>query len=204
MSTDRNIDELTRIEAIRDILKDKPWARVKVEAMVTCEDAQLPVYSFAFGPKDPGAPTIAFVGGVHGLEVIGIQVVMSFLESMVCLCGWDELVHNLLAKTRVLFYPCVNPGGLYQRTRSNPRGVDLMRNAPVEGERISPFFLVAGQRISNRLAWYRGRKNAPMEVESAALDRFVRRELWPAKCSILVDVHSGFGAVDRLSFPSGC
>ncbi len=40
-----------------------------------------------------------------------------------------------------------------------------------------------------------------MEAETLALCEFVRRKVTCASASILVDVHSGFGLVDRLWFP---
>jgi hypothetical protein len=75
-----------------------------------------------------------------------------------------------------------------------------MRNSPTEADSHT-FPLVGGQRISPYLPWYRGLKDAPMEVESQALCDFVKREVFPAKVSIALDVHSGYGSVDQLWFP---
>ena len=42
------------------------------------------------------------------------------------------MLHRQLESMRLVFMPLVNPGGMRAGTRSNPRGVDLMRNAPVQ------------------------------------------------------------------------
>jgi len=60
--------------------------------------------------------------------------------------------------------PLLNPAGMQRATRANARGVDLMRNAPVDSrERVT--FLLGGQRVSPWLPWYRGAAGAPMEKE---------------------------------------
>jgi hypothetical protein len=96
--------------------------------------------------------------------------------------------------------PLINPGGMWQSTRSNPQGVDLMRNAPIESSSRVPF-LLGGQRISPRLPWYRGVAGAVMEIENLALCKTVQEELLTHPFSIAVDCHSGFGAQDRVWFP---
>src|SRR5262249_35413796 len=85
--------------------------------------------------------------------------------------------------------------------RSNPNGVDLMRNAPISADAKDVFPLVGGHRLSNKLPWYRGKKDEPMETEAFSLCRFVRRELFLSTFAISLDVHSGFGLKDRLWFP---
>jgi hypothetical protein len=86
------------------------------------------------------------------------------------------------------------------RRRSNPRGVDLMRNAPAHASGRGSF-LVGGQSLSRRLPWFAGRDDGAMEVEAEALCAFVRREVFPARTAVVIDVHSGFGLVDRVWFP---
>ena len=84
--------------------------------------------------------------------------------------------------------------------RSNGAGVDLMRNAPIEAEE-RPYPMVGGHRISNFLPWFRGYPSDPMELESKALCDFMVRECFGSKVCISLDIHSGFGLVDRLWFP---
>ena len=160
----------------------------------------LPLYAIAVGTQDPSAPAVGFFGGVHGLERIGSAVVLAYLQSIVGRLKWDATLHHQLEQVRLVFMPIVNPGGMSAGTRANPQGVDLMRNAPVDANDRVPF-LVGGQRLSEGLPWYRGKRDAALEIESQALCDVVRRELLPRPFSLALDCHSGFGLSDRLWFP---
>ena len=154
-------------------------------------DLRLPVRVIEMGSQAAGAPAIGFFGGVHGVERIGTQVILSWLHSLIHRLQWDDQLHRRLEHIRLVFMPMVNPGGVWRRTRSNPNGVDLMRNAPVEADgRVS--FLVGGQRISRHLPWFRGRAGDPMEAEAQALVEVVRDRLMNAPVSLSLDCHSGF------------
>ncbi|HZY18213.1 MAG TPA: M14 family zinc carboxypeptidase [Ramlibacter sp.] len=160
----------------------------------------LPVYSIALGNPSPDVPAVGFFGGVHGLERIGAQVVIAWLHSLVARLPWDTTLRFQLEQVRLVFMPLVNPGGMLRGTRANPAGVDLMRNAPVEAVDQVPM-LVGGQRLSAGLPWFRGRRGAPMEPESAALCEVAGRELLGRPLALVLDCHSGFGLRDRLWFP---
>lgn len=194
----RHLPEMLEVQQIADKLASH--GEVNVEEKIIFNGMQFPIISFCFGVNDPSLPVVAFFGGVHGLERIGTQVINAYLHTFKELLKWDELTQHLLENCRVLFYPMVNPVGMYSRLRSNPRGVDIMRNAPVDAE-DNPVFLVGGHRISRWLPWYRGRKSEGMEAETQALCNFVRKHIFPAKFSTTLDVHSGFGSIDRLWFP---
>jgi hypothetical protein len=183
------LPELDAIERIAE--------RAKAEELVRVEG--LPVYAFRFGAADPAAPALLVIGGVHGLERIGTDVAIAYLSSLVTRLAWDAVLHAALAHCRVLVVPLVNPVGMARRQRANGRGVDLMRNAPAESTGGTPF--VGGQRISPRLPWYMGPPGAAMEPEAAALTSFVERELFATPLAIALDLHSGFGFVDRLWYP---
>jgi hypothetical protein len=173
--------------------------RVRMERAGT-DALGLPLYRIVLGTDDPRAPAVGFFGGVHGLERIGAQVVIAWLDSLVARLAWDEALLRQLEQVRLVFMPVVNPGGMSRGTRANPAGVDLMRNAPVQAtDRVAP--MVGGQRISAGLPWYRGREGAAMEPESAALCRVVEAELIARPFSLALDCHSGFGLRDRLWFP---
>ena len=168
----------------------------------TSSDGQFefPLMAFSFGSRSPTAPVLGLVGGVHGLERIGAQVVLALLKSFSELILWDRMLQHTLQQVRVFFIPMVNPIGILKQTRSNPRGVDLMRNAPVHsGEK--PTFLVGGQSISNRLPWFRGDFHEQMELESAALIDYCKAQFFQSSHAITMDFHSGFGIVDRIWFP---
>lgn len=194
--TFKEMDDLERlIEAF--------GARARVDVLGHAEHEQwrYPLYSVCLGSKNPEDPVLAFFGGVHGLEKIGSEVVLSYMELILQLMSWDSEYQERLERTRLVFFPIVNPVGIVLRQRSNGNGVDLMRNAPLDAEEKTGLNLYCGHRISKRLPWYRGPEGAEMEVEAKALCDLVRRELFPSRLSLAMDVHSGFGARDRLWFP---
>jgi hypothetical protein len=195
----RRLPEMHEIEELK--LQMHGVGEVVLEDEVQAHGHVFPLYSFAFGASDPSVPRVAFIGGVHGLERIGTNVVISYLKTVLELLQWDRGLQHLLSRCRLIMMPLVNPGGMYARTRSNPAGVDLMRNAPLDADVKPNIALIGGHRVSPRLPWYRGAAGAPPERESQALMRLVERELYPSPFSIALDLHSGFGLVDRLWFP---
>ncbi|MBK9293007.1 MAG: DUF2817 domain-containing protein [Oligoflexia bacterium] len=167
---------------------------------VKTKDNEFPLIALSFGSKDPKAPVLGLFGGVHGLERIGAQVVLSMLQSFSELLLWDQMIRHALEHIRIMFMPIVNPTGMFLNTRSNANGIDLMRNAPIEAlEKVTP--LVGGHRISPKIPWYRGPQNQPMEPEAQAVFDLSKKLFFESKSVITVDFHSGFGVVDRLWFP---
>lgn len=135
-----------------------------------------PVHAITLGNPDPALPAVGYFGGVHGLERIGAEVVIAFLQNIVTRLDWDTSLHRLLERVRLVFMPIVNPGGMWAATRANPRGVDLMRNAPLDAREKAPWML-GGQRLSAGLPWYRGRLGDPLEAESQALCELDRKSV---------------------------
>jgi hypothetical protein len=191
---------LPEIQQVEKVIRELgPLVRSEVLAYSKKGALELPIHKLSFGSEDPKAPVVGLVGGVHGLERIGAQVCVSLLHSFSELLLWDEVIKESLKHLRVFFIPVVNPIGILNKTRCNPQGVDLMRNAPVEGEH-PPRFL-GGQRYSSKLPWYRGVEGAPMEVESLALVAAVQKEIFESSLAITIDFHSGFGIQDQIWFP---
>jgi hypothetical protein len=157
-----------------------------------------PLVGISMGSQSPKAPTLGLFGGVHGLERIGSQVVLSLLRSFSEMSLWDKGVQNKLSQCRLLFFPLINPSGIFRQTRANGRGVDLMRNSPVEALE-KPSFLVGGQSFSSKLPWYRG--SSELEVESLALLKFCKEQFFSSEHALTVDFHSGFGVQDQIWFP---
>ncbi|MDD1620477.1 MAG: DUF2817 domain-containing protein [Methylococcaceae bacterium] len=188
--------ELTQLEDIIAQLGNR--ARVEVVDRIAYQDREFPIYSIALGSERPDVPVLAYFGGVHGLEKIGSEVILSYLQTIIHLLDWDEEFASRLEKSRLVFVPIVNPVGVYRGTRSNGNGVDLMRNAPVEG--VGNTKLYSGHRLSPRLPWFRGDESR-MEKEAQTLCRVVHQHLFDAPLSIAIDLHSGFGIHDRLWFP---
>ena len=194
--------ELPELEALaRTIELGAKWLDVRTLCQVELPGgARYPIQAIALGNPSPGLPAVGYFGGVHGLERIGAAVVLAYLHSLVMRLQWDSALHRQLESVRLVFVPMVNPGGMVLNTRANPKGVDLMRNAPVEATEKVPF-LVGGQRFSAGLPWYRGEAGAAMEQENLAVCELVDRELLSRSFSLAVDCHSGFGLADRIWFP---
>ncbi|MCG8668978.1 MAG: DUF2817 domain-containing protein, partial [Pseudomonadales bacterium] len=177
--------------------------RVKTLAEVQCEDDRLPVYCFELGSRDVTKPTVVFLGGVHGVERIGTQILLSYMHTLFEQLDWDETLNAMLEELRVLFVPLVNPGGMLLKRRANPNGVDLMRNAPVDAQgKVS--FMLGGHRVSRRLPWYRGRRGNEMELESQTIADLISELSRNAEFLTTLDCHSGFGRIDRIWFPYAC
>ncbi|MBV7455953.1 zinc carboxypeptidase [Acidovorax sp. sif1233] len=193
------LPELLALEKIIELGASHLQVRV-VRQVQTASGHCFPIHAISLGNPAPDVPAVGFFGGVHGLERIGAEVVLAYLQNVVMRLQWDTTLHRQLEHMRMVFMPIVNPGGMWAATRANPRGVDLMRNAPVDAtDRVPPW--IGGQRVSAGLPWYRGRAGDAMEPESQALCEVASEELLARPFSIAIDCHSGFGARDRLWFP---
>jgi len=193
------LPELLALEKILE--QGAPHLDVQVVRQVhAASGKRFPVYAIGVGNPALDVPAVGFFGGVHGLERIGAEVVIAYLQNVVMRLQWDTTLHRQLEQVRLVFMPIVNPGGMWSATRANPRGVDLMRNAPVDAVDRVPLW-VGGQRVSAGLPWYRGRLGEPMEAESQALCEVATAQLLARPFSMALDCHSGFGVKDRLWFP---
>ena len=187
--------ELELLERIIGQLGNR--AQAQVIERIPYKDLEFPIHCITIGSNEPDVPVLAFFGGVHGLEKIGSEVILSYLQTLCELLDWDEEFQARLKKSRLVFVPIVNPVGVYIGRRSNGNCVDLMRNSPVEG--VGATKLYGGHRISPLLPWYRG-DVSNMEKEAKALCRVVEQQVQNSPLSIVLDLHSGFGIKDRLWF----
>ena len=194
---------LPELIELQRIIQHAPRGMLEVRTLteISHRDLKLPLMALDFGSRSPTAPVFLLTAGVHGLERIGTRVVNSYLKTLISLAQWDETVHDLLAKVRFIVIPVLNPIGMYMSKRSNGNGVDLMRNAPVEADLGTTPGIAGGHRISPLLPWFRGYAGQPMEQEAQTLCDFFVRELKDASSILALDVHSGFGSVDRIWFP---
>lgn len=188
--------ELEQLEGL--IAQFGERALIETVDLVAYKNHEFPIYSIVLGSMQPDVPAFAFFGGVHGLEKIGSEVILSYMQTLLQLLDWDEELRARLQKSRLVFMPIVNPVGVFRGTRSNGNCVDLMRNAPVEGSGNTKLY--SGHRLTPKLPWYRG-DGSQMEVEAQALCRVVEKYVFNAPLSIALDLHSGFGIQDRLWFP---
>ncbi len=195
-----HISELQTLERLLD--RGQDFFRAEALLRVQVEGHALPVWSIEMGSTAADAPVAGFFGGIHGMERIGSQILLAWMESLAARAVWDISLQQLLQEVRILCMPLVNIGGLVMNTRANPNGVDLMRNAPVEARGFTAWPL-GGQRLSPRLPWYRGRRDR-LEPEAELLVTTVRQRLLGQPFSLAMDCHSGFGLRDRIWFPWAC
>lgn len=195
--------DLPEQKKIRDLihLADPELIRSTELARINIKNKSYPIISFQIGCPDPEAPVLGLFGGVHGLERVGTHVVLSYLQSLFTQIKWDDDLRDQLKTSRIVSIPLINPGGMASLSRSNPNGVDLMRNAPVESNGKNLPLLAGGHRISNKIPWYRGPEGAPLEIESQTLINYVKKEIFSSVTALTVDFHSGFGMVDRFWYP---
>ena len=177
-----------------------PGAEVLDLGSSQSEEFEFPLIAVKIGSDNPSAPTLSVMGGVHGLERIGAQVALSLLGSLSELLLWDKVAQHAMQHVRVVFFPLVNPIGVLNKQRSNPQGVDLMRNAPVDAHE-APTFMVGGHRYGNFLPWFRGHHNQEMQPENLAVMKIFNQYVMPSPTAISLDLHSGFGINDRIWFP---
>lgn len=194
---------LPELDQLQTLLEKSPPPGLDVFNLAQVETPKktYPLLGLTLGSSDPQSPCLVLVGGVHGLEKIGTQVLLSYLTTLFEQLQWDEQLQATFSKVRLAAIPILNPGGMAHFTRSNPRGVDLMRNSPVESDAPNRPALVGGHRLSSRLPWFRGAEGEPMEVESQALVDFVKRFGFSSEVCLALDFHSGFGMKDRLWYP---
>ena len=108
-------------------------------------------HAFPSSPRPSDRPTPARPQSAFSAACTGLSASARNSSSTTCArccaasngttCSCEQL-----RSIRLVFMPIVNPGGMWARTRSNPNGVDLMRNAPQSAEGRVPF-LAGGQRI---------------------------------------------------------
>lgn len=182
------------------IAQHQPHLRSEVLCQVSDQNQHFPIHALSMGNPAPHIPCIVFVGGIHGLERIGTQVVLAFLESLLERLHWDSTLASMLQQVHIMFLPLINPVGMRRRTRANGAGIDLMRNAPIDSNEPT-VWLAGGHRLSPHLPWFRGHEHAPMQLEAQVLCDFIRQRVLPAPFSMVLDCHSGFGVHDRIWFP---
>ena len=124
--------------------------RTQVLTKVPHMTEKLPVYALALGKQDKTLPAVVLVGGVHGLERIGTQVVLAYLQTLLNRLPWDLCLQHTLEHCCIYFIPLLNPAGMANGWRANGNSVDLMRNAPVDCTEGAAW-LVGGQRISRAI-----------------------------------------------------
>ena len=130
VDTDTMLPELAQLQQLIDTAP--PQLQVELLASIPHMAERLPLYGLALGNRSASAPAVVLVGGIHGLERIGTQVVLAYLQTLLNRLPWDLCLQHTLAHCCIYFIPLVNPAGMANGWRANGNSVDLMRNAPVE------------------------------------------------------------------------
>ena len=106
----RHLPEHTQLEAL--LHQAARHLRVTTPLKVPVNGLDIPIRVIELGSRSPQAPVIGFFGGVHGVERIGTQVLISWLHSLVNRLDWDDQLREQLERVRLLFMPMINPGGI--------------------------------------------------------------------------------------------
>ena len=102
--------ELEQLERIIEGFGER--AQTEVIERIEYKNHQFPIYSITLGSTQIDAPVLAFFGGVHGLEKIGSEVILSYMQTISQLLDWDEEFQSRLERSRLVFVPIVNPVGV--------------------------------------------------------------------------------------------
>ena len=200
MSLLPSIKQFPELHQLQQLMDQYPsQANYQLLNHIHVKNFDLPIWAISLGSDNLKHPVIGFFGGVHGMERIGSQVLIAWLQNLLSRLTWDISLQQLLQQVKIVCIPLLNVGGLLNNTRSNANGVDLMRNAPVEAQ-AKTLWPLAGQRLSAKLPWYRGHPKQ-MELEAQTLVNFVKQQLLNRPFSLAIDCHSGFGLRDRIWFP---
>jgi len=78
-----------------------------------------------------GEPRIRLTGGVHGNEIISVEVMLHFVEHLVSSYASDAAVKSLVDDNYIVVIPVLNPDGYAVTSRRNANGIDLNRNCSV-------------------------------------------------------------------------
>ena len=97
------------------------WKRVAAAAGLVMRDfaesGGFPVYCLASAPSRNGRPSLYISAGIHGDEPASTEG----------LIDWVEKNPGVIREFRALIFPCLNPWGLVNNCRLDPRGRDLNR-----------------------------------------------------------------------------
>lgn len=192
------MDEFVKLSELLNVNDD--LVHTKSLGNVEYRGKTFSIESFSIGPNDNTSPILCLIGGVHGLERIGAQVVLAYLDGLFTQLKWDKNLRKIFSRTRILAIPIYNPVGLAFQRRGNANGVDLNRNAPIDAEGKSLFF-IGGQSWGSHLPFYRGNSEEGVEKENELFFKLAREKIFPSKASIALDLHSGFGLKDRIWYP---
>jgi hypothetical protein len=87
-----------------------------------------PIEAVRLSSSGTEVPKVLFVGGTHGLEKVGVAMVIRLLDELVEGYVTDQRITSMLRQGEAWLVPVLNPDGYAASKRKNARGVDLNRN----------------------------------------------------------------------------
>ncbi len=90
-------------------------------------------------------PKILFIANMHGNEVVGREVMLKYIETLLNGFAEQDRIRNLLNHSQLFIMPTMNPDGFELHQRFNALGVDLNRDFP-------DFMSDPEERLSDRAA----------------------------------------------------
>ena len=96
---------------------ERAAAAAGLEMREFAESGGFPIYCLASGPSRDDRPSLYISAGIHGDEAASTEGLINWVEK-----------NPLVARAfRALIFPCLNPWGLVNNCRLDPRGRDLNR-----------------------------------------------------------------------------
>ena len=83
----------------------EPFAEIREESTISYKNSQFAIQSITLGNRDPKAPCLILVAGIHGVEVIGIDVLVPFLNRLASMLRWDRAIHQQLEHLKLVILP---------------------------------------------------------------------------------------------------
>src|SRR5574343_61252 len=104
--------QLPELHQLEYLLTSAP-AGVQLHLLGEIPDASRawPFYMVQVGQAAADKPALLLTAGVHGLERIGSQVLLAYLETLCARLSWDKSLHRLLEQVQLYVVPIVNPAG---------------------------------------------------------------------------------------------
>ncbi|MCL2155223.1 MAG: M14 family carboxypeptidase N/E [Leptospirales bacterium] len=81
-----------------------------------------------------GKPAIRLTGGIHGNEMMSIELLIRFIEYLTSNYEDNSKVRNIVDKSYICIIPVLNPDGLVRNRRYNDNNIDLNRNFNASGD----------------------------------------------------------------------
>lgn len=75
-----------------------------------------------------GEPAVRLTGGIHGNEMMGVELLLRFIEYLTSNYSSNSIVKNIVDSRYICIIPVLNPDGLARKRRYNDNDVDLNRN----------------------------------------------------------------------------